>query len=639
MCGIAGSVGRTPDSGPVARMVAAMHHRGPDDCGLVTVETGGRIVAMGSTRLAILDRSPAGHMPMRDADSGNWIVYNGEVYNFGELRRQLEQDGERFASATDTEVVLKGYRRWGTDVARRLRGMFALAVWDASRQELFLARDRLGEKPLYYWTGGGEFLFASEVRALLASGRTGRRLNGAAVDVYLANGFSVGPDALVAGIRSLWPASWMRVSRDGKLLEECAYWRPAAGGGRGPQAGEPAVLARELEQAARMRLLSDVPVGVFLSGGADSSIVVALAAGGASRLRTFSVTFDEAGYDESPFSNWVARRFETSHTEVRLRRDEFARWVPDAVAALDQPSFDGVNTYCVARAAKASGLTVALSGLGADEIFGGYPHFRTVPWIERAARSVRRLPPGVRRAIGRCCGGRGMRVSAPWKLLESFAPRGGAGRQAPPLLAAYQATQLLFPAWARRALVRDARPAGDGGPALPDEFVERLAGEVNAAERGDRLSVISLRTFLGERCLRDTDAMSMASSLEVRAVFTDHRFLETALAVPAAERCAGPPHKPFLKSVFRERLGADYPSRKKHGFVLPLGEWLAGGPAWEMVRATLGDRAALGRAGLDPKAVAQTVDGYTRGPAKVPWSRVWALFVLVDWCRRHGVSL
>jgi asparagine synthase (glutamine-hydrolysing) len=398
-------------------------------------------------------------------------------------------------------------------------------------------------------------------------------------------------------------------------------------------------LERELEQAVRMRLLSDAPAGVFLSGGADSSIVVALAAGSGPRLRTFSVTFDEAGYDESAYSNWVARRFATSHTEVRLRREEFARWLPDAVAALDQPSFDGVNTYCVARAAKASGLTVALSGLGADEIFGGYPHFRAAPWLSRAAGAARRLAPGVRRAIAHACGGRGMRVSAPWKLLESFCPAGGAVREAPPLVAAYQATQLLFPSWARRALVRDARPAGAGQSTLPDEFVERLADELNGAERGDRLSVISLRAFLGERCLRDTDAMSMASSLEVRAVFTDHRVVETALCVPAVERCAGPPHKPFLKSVFRERLGADYPSRKKQGFVLPLGGWLAGGPAWEMIRATLGDRATLERAGLDPKAVAQTVDGFTRRPAKIPWSRVWALFVLADWCRRHSVSL
>jgi asparagine synthase (glutamine-hydrolysing) len=455
-------------------MVAAMHHRGPDDCGLVTVETGGRFVVMGSTRLAILDRSPAGHMPMPDAESGNWIVYNGEVYNFGELRRQLEQDGERFASATDTEVVLKGYRRWGTEVARRLRGMFALAIWDASRQELFLARDRLGEKPLYYWTSGSEFVFASEVRALLASGRPERKLNAAAVDVYLANGFPVGPDALVAGIRSLWPASWMRVSRDGKVLEECVYWRPAAGRRPGPQAGKPAVLERELEQAVRMRLLSDAPAGVFLSGGADSSIVVALAAGSGPRLRTFSVTFDEAGYDESAYSNWVARRFATSHTEVRLRREEFARWLPDAVAALDQPSFDGVNTYCVARAAKASGLTVALSGLGADEIFGGYPHFRAAPWLSRAAGAARRLAPGVRRAIAHACGGRGMRVSAPWKLLESFCPAGGARGGAPPLVAAYQATSCCFLLGASRA--GEGRPAGGRGPVHPPGRICGAAG-------------------------------------------------------------------------------------------------------------------------------------------------------------------
>ncbi len=636
MCGIAGGISGRPDAGPETRMTAAMSHRGPDDQGVVRLEAGGRQVALGSTRLAILDLSAAGHMPMQDPATGNWIVYNGEVYNFPELRRDLEDMGETFSSGTDTEVVLKGYARWGQSVVGRLQGMFAFALWDSAKQELFLARDRLGEKPLYYHAGsGGEFLFASEVRSLLASGLIERKLEDSAAEVFLWNGFLASPLTAVRGVRGMLPATWMRVSLEGRILETSSYWRP--GEFRPPGEREREAPVREaLERAVRMRLVSDVPIGAFLSGGLDSSIIVALAAAAGPRLRTFSVTFDEAAFDESPYSSWVARRFGTEHTEVRLRRQDFEGWLPSAVDAMDQPTFDGINTYCVSRAAKAAGLTVALSGLGADESFGGYPYFRSVPWVRRCARLAAGVPAELRRIVSEHLGCRGFRVSAPWKLAECWS-----NTHVPPMLAAYQATQLLFPWWVRRRLLADHPDRHRNGrvAGLPPELLGSMQHEAEFCGPDNLLSLLAMRLFLGERCLRDTDAMSMAVSLEVRTAFTDHRFIEAAWSVPAPRRCEGAPHKPFLRRLFHDCLGEEFPRRRKQGFLLPLGSWLQSGKPYEWMCAGLSDRGRLSSIGLEPGAVSGMLAAYRLGRPPIPWSRVWALYVFAHWCERNRVAM
>jgi asparagine synthase (glutamine-hydrolysing) len=642
MCGIAGVMSSRPGAGAEAGMIAALSHRGPDDQGVVSLEAGGRWVSLGSTRLAIIDLSPAGHMPMQDPSSGNWIAYNGEVYNFRELREQLESYGETFSSGTDTEVILKGYRRWREDVVGRLRGMFAFAIWNQASQELFLARDRLGEKPLYYHASpAGTFVFASEVRALLGSGLIDRRLDEDAAAGFLGSGFMTSPLTTVRGVRSLLPAHWMRVSREGRVLERVQYWRPVA---PSPPCGEDGegLLGETLAEAVRMRLVSDVPIGAFLSGGLDSSILVALMARAGPRVRTFSVTFDEADYDESVYSSWVAKRFGTEHSEVRLRAADFTGWLSAALDAMDQPTFDGINTYCVARAAKATGLTVALSGLGADEIFGGYPFFRTVPWLRRLAWLAGSLPYSVRRSLDARLVCRGLRVAAPWKLAEAWGEPGhGQTGNVPAMLAAYQATQLLFPRWVRERLLSPG-PNHDGtGHAfgLPEEFLAFLQSDADAGGADNAVSLLALRLFLGERCLRDTDTMSMAVSLEVRAAFTDHPFLQEALGVPAERRCQGAPHKPFLRSLFRQHLGADYPSRKKQGFRLPLDTWLRSGRILGLIQDALSNRRLLSEVGLDTGAVSGLLAAYRRGRPRIPWSRLWALYVFVRWCEKNRVSL
>jgi asparagine synthase (glutamine-hydrolysing) len=369
MCSISGifSIAGNNLEAAVRQMNAAQKHRGPDDHGVF--QTGH--VTLGNTRLAVIDTSPAGHQPMTDAETGHCITYNGETYNFKELRTEL---GGEWLSNTDTEVVLRAYRKWGVDAFHRMRGMFALAIWDAAKQELVLARDPLGIKPLYYYATKDHFVFASELRALLASGFIPRKLSTAGVDSYLANGSVQSPLTIVDGIKQLLPGHYLRVNGKLELTEtEFATSKRESIRDRDEAVAR---LRSELEESIRFHLVSDVPLGVFLSGGMDSSALVALISKLHHPPKTFSVVFDEETFTEAPFSRAVAERFHTDHCEIRLHEDRLIEILPEAIAAIDQPTMDGINTFVVSRSVKRAGITVALSGLGGDELFGGYPSFR-----------------------------------------------------------------------------------------------------------------------------------------------------------------------------------------------------------------------------------------------------------------------
>jgi asparagine synthase (glutamine-hydrolysing) len=635
MCGIAGLIGADASREPVERMVTALRHRGPDDCGVEVVELAASRVALGSTRLAIIDLSQGGHMPMRDGPTGNLIVYNGEAYNFRELRSALQALGEEFVSRTDTEAVLKAYARWGPACVTRLRGMFAFAIWDAEKRELFLARDRLGEKPLYY-RAGAAFAFASEVRALLASGLVERRVDGAALDVHLFNGFLVSPLTLVRGVFSLLPGHWMRVSSTGQVLETRRYWCL-------PPIEAPAAPVEEvLEQAraclvdaVRLRLVSDVPLGAFLSGGVDSATLVALMARLGSENHTFSITFEEPTYDESVHSRRAADALGTRHHEVRLRRADFMGWLPDALAAIDQPTFDGLNTYSVARAAKEHGLTVALSGTGADEIFGGYPFFRTVPWLARLAPFTRLAPTRLAAWLQRM----DWPPAGIAKTLELLSFAAGCATRSAATAAAYQTAQLLHPIWVRRRLRAEASASEVSWFGLPPAFVDALRADCEGAGPLERVSRLALRLFLGERCLRDADSMSMGVSLEVRTAFTDHVFLESILRIAATRRCSGAPDKPLEWRLAEPLLGAQIPRRRKQGFIFPFELWLRQADMARTMREAFHDDQLVLSVGLCPNALRQWAERFSDAHRPLPWSRLWALYVLLNWCRLHRVSL
>src|SRR5687768_685347 len=387
----------------VARMNAAQKHRGPDDDGIWTTDFENGHVVLGNTRLAIIDTSAAGHQPMYDSQTGNCITYNGETYNFKDLSETI---GVNPRSRSDTEVVLQAYSKLGAAVFTKLRGMFALALWDDKKRELLLARDRFGIKPLYYYLSDRRLIFASELRALLTTGAIPRKLSRAGLDSYLACGSVAAPLTIIEGVQQLLPGHYLRVTATDNrhlncTIEKFANEQPVARPANRNDAV--AQLRAELEESVRLHLVSDVPLGVFLSGGMDSSALVALMSEvGEQRPKTFSVVFDEAELSEERHARAVAQRFQTEHCEIRLSEQQLLDMLPDALAALDQPTMDGINTYVVSKAVRNAGVTVALSGLGGDELFAGYPSFRRVlkfAALPKMSQRVLRAAAGVGKQV------------------------------------------------------------------------------------------------------------------------------------------------------------------------------------------------------------------------------------------------
>jgi len=550
MCGIAGIWSREAPSDirdAVRRMNKCQHHRGPDDAGVEDLAAGSGRLAIGCTRLAIQDLSPAGHMPMKDPASGSWITYNGEIYNFRELRVELEASGRRLHTGSDTEVILQAYAAWGTDALPRLRGMFALALWDQPAGRLILARDRLGVKPLYYTTHQGRLAFASEVRSLLLAGAARRELDLVGLRDYLALGAVQDPHTLLEDVRSL-PAGHLAIWQEGELrLEE--YWslrdsflahRPA-----GTAAEEARQVRSLLEESVRLRMISDAPIGVFLSGGIDSGAVTALAARVSSQpVRTVSVVFREERYSEQDRIRRVAQRHATDHTELCLAPADLLRLLPEALAAMDQPTFDGVNTFVVSREARQAGLTVALSGVGGDELFGGYPSFARVPRLQQARRWLPR--PARRPAAAAVRAGAG--DDRTWKLSRWLGAGDDLDGPAPLL------TRELFSPPDRARL---AQTLNGVSPRLPE--AEAWLADLDPF---NQVSWYELTHYMRNVLLRDGDSLSMASSLEVREPLLDHRLVEHVVTLPGAVKLEGAPPKPLLR---RANIEPDQPKLVRAG--------------------------------------------------------------------------
>jgi len=589
-------------------MNEAQRHRGPDDHGVVQCGN----VVLGNTRLAIIDTSLAGHQPMNDPETGNWITYNGETYNFKELRREL---GGEWASNTDTEVVLRAYGKWGVDAFRRLHGMFALALWDEREKRLLLARDPLGIKPLYYFVGKDRLVFASELRALLASELVPRRLSVAGVDSYLANGSVVAPLTIVEGVRQLLPGHYVEVNEAGEFKEiefGVTSSTPV------PERRDEAVarVRAELEESIRLHLVSDVPLGVFLSGGMDSSALVALMSRiSEQRPKTFSVVFDEAGFTEAPFSRNVAARFQTEHQEIRLSEKRLLGLLPEALAAMDQPTMDGVNTFVVSQAVKNAGVTVALSGLGGDELFVGYPSFRRALKLNAMPVAARRVLRSVS-GVGRVALNGLVRRHKFWQLMNSEGTPADV----------YRISRQLFPA--------------DAIASMTGQQVSRKGAKKDAGPQSNdvvnQISRLELSGYMSNTLLRDTDAMSMANSLEVRVPFVDTKLVDYVLSLPGAWKLDHRP-KPLLADALADLLPRDFLARPKMGFTLPFEKWLQNDLRTE-VAYVLEDGAALAAPALSAKAVQRLWRDFLQKPRAVGWSRPWSLYVLAKWCDINHVT-
>jgi asparagine synthase (glutamine-hydrolysing) len=635
MCGIAGAIGFADDGviAAVGRAHLALRHRGPDAEGAWQDVQDKRGVALSHRRLAIIDLSADGAQPMRDTESGLTIVFNGEIYNFAALRDELEALGHVFRTRTDTEVLLKAHAAWGDDAVEHLNGMFAYALWDTKRRRTLLVRDRMGIKPLYVARSGGTLLFASEVRALLATGLVKRKLDRTALSSYLWNGFVVGPHTIIEGVELL-PAGSMLAAFDSGERELMRYWRQPSTDGTGDDTTE---LHDRLLQSVRMRLVADVPLGIFLSGGIDSSALAALASQVSDHpVQTFNISFDETEFDESPYARRVAESIGSEHHDIRLTEQNFAAQLSDALASIDQPTFDAINTYFVSRAVREAGLTVALAGTGGDELFGGYASFRELPsamrwsryasmmpeaWLRAAAAAVTRLKTGRPREV---------QPQTRWgKLGDALATRGD-------LLKMYQVSYGLFTEAFLEQLCATQGDEVEYG--LPVGRARELEREASSCGLLGGISQLEQALFLGERLLRDIDAASMAVALEVRVPLLDHTIVEALAALGETTRFAPLGQKRLLRELGLSGVDPSLFDRPKSGFVLPLDVWCRR-QIKDVIDSTFADQELCTAVGLRSEAVGRLWRSYQEGAPGLYWSRVWSLFVLLNWCREHEVTL
>jgi asparagine synthase (glutamine-hydrolysing) len=638
VCGITGAVGYIdPDIRvAVGRMNATQRHRGPDDAGLwasgTGVETRGAV--LGHTRLSILDVSGAAAQPMLSPDGGKVLVYNGELYNFQEIRAELAASGVTFRSGGDTEVFLAAFRQWGPSAVEKMRGMFAAALWDRESSRLMLVRDRLGIKPLYIYekqgSGGARtLLFASELRSLLASGLVDRRLDPMGLATFVWNGFVAGETTLIRGVRLFPEASIVSLDAGHEMPAPRRYWHLPSGR---ETTTDVSGLAGELERSVQSHLVSDAPLAVFLSGGIDSSVVANLSQKGSSgRIRTFSVGFDEAAYDESRYAEAVAGQIGTDHTTVRLTQSDFAAALPKAFTAIDQPTFDGINTFLVSRAVVGAGIKVAVAGTGGDEIFGGYRSFRDLPLARRMAGVLGRSGgAAVGAVLASLAGGSGVPRLTRWGKLADVAGTGG------DLLGLYQTAYGLFPRRFFERLAPGFRSEVDFG--LPPKLAEELRRLIAGEPALHAVSMLETSLFLGQRLLRDSDAASKAVSLELRVPFVDHMLIETAARVDPDRRFSPLGRKQLLRDCGLAGLDRALFDRPKNGFVMPLERWMRASLQPAMT-AAFNDRSLCEGAGLDPATVSALWRAFVDGRPGVYWSRVWSLYVLLEWMRLHEARL
>lgn len=632
MCGIAGVIHLDADMvrSATATATAALAHRGPDDEGLDIAPFGAGFVGLGHRRLAILELSPLGHQPMAHPPTGCRIVFNGEIYNFQRLRAELERDGENFRGGSDTEVLLAGLVRHGAAYLPRLEGMYAFAFLDPRKQTLLLARDPAGIKPLYLTEGNGGLAFASETRAVIATGLVPRRLDPAGVATFLAYGAVQHPLTVFSGVRSLPPGASLtvRVRPDGRWAVGCAetYWRLPP---TNPEMSEPVAVTAvrdTLTKAVDDHLIADVPVGVFLSSGIDSTLIGGLAAAHTPRPRAFTVGFaDQPEFDELDVAAVTAKRFGLDHTAVPLPASEAEAAASEWLEQLDQPSIDGLNVYVVSKAVRAHGIKVALSGLGADELFGGYPSFREVPRLRRVAQALRPLPSAIRRGVAR---------------LVAVRRTAAAGAKFADMLGGDGSIQSLC--LHRRRLMSDAQLSRLGitanGVGLDAQFLPPEAAPDLDPDPGQdvtrAVSQYEFRLYQGNMLLRDADANAMTHGLELRVPFLDQRLLNLAHSIPGPARLPlGAAGKHLLRRGFPDLLAPELLARPKQGFSLPLGRWMAGPMRSRCERAVT----AAGASGaVAPDGAVAVWRAFLAEPDSPMWSRALALVVLGEFVAYAG---
>jgi asparagine synthase (glutamine-hydrolysing) len=612
MCGIAGHVcltGRPSILASAQAMADSLRHRGPDDCGVWASSDGG--VALSQRRLSIIDLSPLGRNPMPWDGGRLWITFNGEIYNFLELREELQRAGHRFRSQTDTEVILAAYDQWGTDAITRLVGMFAFGLWDSARRRLWLVRDRLGKKPLYYTQRDSGLQFASELKALLVDQTFRREVDAQAIGLYLRYGYVPSPYTIFKDARKLPPAHYLLWENGRAVITR--YWDPvpfAASRVSLPDREAETELESRLTTAVKQRLIADVPLGAFLSGGIDSSLVVALMNEcGARPVRTFSIRFDNPEYNEADHAAAVARHLGTDHYEQTCSDRDMLATVDRLPEMFDEPFADSsaIPTFLVSKIARER-VTVALSGDGGDELFLGYPRHT----YHASAAWALSLPGPVRRAaaIGA--------ARMPTRRLRRIAD----------VLRSDEADRYArFITWwnPEELVALTGRPPADA-PFYADALsrAQNVAADV-------RPGLLDLVSYLPDDILTKVDRASMAVALEVRAPLLDHRIVELALALPLSLKRRGRTTKGVLRKLLYKRVPRQLVDRPKMGFGVPLDDWFRG-PLRERMNVCCSGT-ELEELGIDASPIRQLWSDFQSGRTNRA-DRLWQIYTLVAWSQR-----
>lgn len=626
MCGINGVYNLKDLSNPkeiIAKMNESTSHRGPDSTDSYTDND----IVLGHNRLSIIDLTDGANQPLFSNDGNLVLIFNGEIYNYLKLKETLKDDYE-FKTSSDTEVLLAAYQKWGKKCLHKLDGMFAFALWDRVTKTLFIARDRLGIKPIYYFDNNKHLAFSSELRGLMNLPFVGNKINQEGLIDYLRYGTVHAPATIIEGVKMLLPGHYICVSPDEYQLEE--YWNLGSFINRKAENQSYEEVTKEvrerLSKAVKDRMQADVPYGAFLSGGIDSSAIVGLMSeASAQPVKTFSISFNEKDYSEAKYARIIAEKFKTDHTEINLTPADFLKELPDAMNAMDHPSTDGLNSYMVAKVTKESGVTMALSGLGGDELFAGYDIFhRAVNLLDK--KWLFSFPMFMRKAIAG-----GLRLVKPSiasdKISETITQK-------------YLELPYYYPI-NRQILTDDIVKKITNKIVLPENAVFKIGLEnLDVEKEGfnapflSKVSYLEMNTYMQNVLLRDVDQMSMASALEVRVPFLDHHLVEYVHGVPDEYKFPYSPKKLLVDSM-GDLLPPEIVNREKMGFVFPWQVWMK-----EDLNAFCVEN--LNWLKTQPYFNAAAIDEiwnlFLADNHKITWSRIWHLVVLGYWLKKHNIQ-
>ena len=624
MCGINGIYefsGYKKATGLIEKMNTALAQRGPDAEGVYKDD----FIHLGHRRLSIIDTDDRSNQPFQSEDGRYTLVFNGEIYNFRELKNQLTDYS--FRTDSDTEVVLAAYMKWGSHCLRAFNGMFAFAIWDKEQKELFIARDRLGIKPLYYVLTDEEIIFSSSIKSILSTDLVPAKIASDSLVDYLRFQTVHGPYTLIEGVFMLLPGQQLLINEEVGVKFDY-YWSLVQdyNAVQDDLTGVHSNVRSLLSESVEKRMMSDVPFGAFLSGGIDSSIVVALMSEAHSqKVDTFSVTFKENEFSEGEYARMIADRYKTNHHEIELSVEEFKDLIPNALNAMDHPSGDGPNTYVVSKKTREAGIKMALSGLGGDELFGGYSIFNQVPQLQQK-RWLKSFPAYARKPFA--------------NLYHSLKADVASGKIKELLKQELFDTEFIYQFY-RQVLMDDQIKALTKGITIPKNRSFSIAHELIGYETDgwklhplSRISAAEISTYMQNVLLRDTDQMSMANGLEVRVPFLDHELVEYVLGVPDKFKRPTTPKK-LLVDSFEDLLPTEIHQREKMGFVLPYDVWMKG-ELKEFCEERLNHLKNLNL--IKSRQLDNIWNKFLKGDKRYTWSRLWPLVVLGDWMKANNVN-